>query len=1362
MGWVMVLSAGLILGLGSNTMAAVTTISDGFTDDGSGFRDDGDTLSNVPVAVGGVNWDAEPDVIFSQPSGVATNELELNTSPGNGIGAFVPLGSNPIGSTFSVKVDVKYRQNPGDSPVNFHEVGFISDTALWNSMGQEGSLHVQVYSDNTIDVLYDPDDGPSELLADETHPSFNAFTLNLDGFNTVEIIYNEASNTVQVFVAGTNLFVPRLMLGQYLPDVDKAGFRCDFLRADASNVPARSVEYDLFEATVDDGTAITVFDGPVTYGGHTYYLLTPSALATAQLAAESMGGNLITINDQAENDWLYAQWGTFDTSSLGIPACGTAGENCLMCDIGTTGEMDAMWVGYHQPEPVDPGDEPAGNWQWISGSYETYTNWAGGHPANSNACPTGGSEANAAVLPHPEFGAAGGWFSWTTYPSVALHGVVEIGWIKDDLYMSLASGGSAGALFRLDRDSGDTTWLQPAGENWASLTFSGTAIDEARLFVAKPNEAGDVLIDELDPECTTYDLGPVCPSLNSVLLSTLIGGSPGTNPIVGTIRYSSYHNSLFLGINPDGDAVGTSNFAKAYEINLALDTLLNTYTGPTVSKAYSGETWGAGYSGVMVDISTKDGTLFMSAINLGEATDTHQGDLISFDTSGGSTSIFTTLVDGATANYTVLPAPGWDYPVAPVYRGIIPDGRETIYVAQSGGTGFYQQIELYLDEVDGDGNLAERVHPATPVDLTFSMSRRPHRAQFETATGIILAPAFNSGTSRSAGVNLFNPDDTRGKFNAGDNWTQWSGWYDVDSPGGKPPCLVSVWPWLDEVIVITPGQVGTVQTEYVVVNTGTDAIGYTVAESPDVGWLTLDKSGGGPIPTDSSDTVTATVDPSGMDPGVYTVDLVFTDDCVSSDENIRTRTVQMEVLECLWDVAPAGAIHVWADCANPQVYNYTVTNVAGEDISYTVEECDANGGAADWSWITLPVPASGGPISAGSNDTVPITVSASQSDTQGYIKFIPSCGTSSIGVTEQIREIRHWYAAKAHANNYLSGGFKHAYLGDVDPLLMDSCKHVPPDGEVAGRCLFVTLSGQSGFTGKIHGTVVDDPDAQNGKAFYISTAETGRAGYGTHVNDGITQFDAFKAHLGTTLVGRLKVTAYSIVGAMLWTYNDSISENPWMQSTHRTGWGGVANGKITEYHVKPTGSNIVTDSLASGADRSAYHIFRMAIGGGTYGDLVSFMVYFDEDPNPVIEVHGWWLSPAIYNYLGDKFCFGTYGGSASGDIYWDWISFTNRGMYAPGEEDSCIGTLIPEFPPPCNTPFADADNDGDVDQDDFATFQICYSGTAAHPDTPEYCRCFNREGADNDVDDSDFGEFNKCASGPNIPVAGDPDCNFNP
>jgi hypothetical protein len=571
-----------------------------------------------------------------------------------------------------------------------------------------------------------------------------------------------------------------------------------------------------------------------------------------------------------------------------------------------------------------------------------------------------------------------------------------------------------------------------------------------------------------------------------------------------------------------------------------------------------------------------------------------------------------------------------------------------------------------------------------------------------------------------------------------------------------PACDTGVTPVDDQTVDMAPDQ--TVDVVYTVRNFGDVSVGYTVAESPDVSWLTLDKTSATGLAgspgglAGATDDVTATINTAGMTGGSYTVDLIFTDDCASANPHIRT--INVEIASCFWELTPVGPIHTWADCANPQIYNYSVTNsnYSVNSLTYTVEECDSAGGAADWSWITL-TKTSGGPVPPNSSDTIPVTVSATQSDTQGYIKVISTCGSD---VTEEIREIRQWYQ-----NNV--AGYKHAYLGDVDPLLMDSCKHVPPDGEVSGRCLFVALSGMSGFTGKIHGTVVDDPQAQNGKAFYISTAETGRAGYGTHVNDGVNpHMDRFKAHLGTTIVGRLKVTAYSIVGAMLWTYNDSIGENPWMQSTHRTGWGGVANGKITEYHVKPTGENIVTDPLASGDDRLAYHTFRMAIGGGKYGDLVSFMCYFDEDPDPVIEVHGWWLSPAIYNYLGDRFCFGTYGGGASGDIYWDWISFTNMGMYGPGEEDDCIGTLIFDFPPPCNTPFADADNDGDVDQDDFAEFQVCYSGTAPHPDTPEYCRCFNREGADNDVDDNDFTEFEKCAGGPNIPVLGDPDCDFNP
>jgi hypothetical protein len=85
------------------------------------------------------------------------------------------------------------------------------------------------------------------------------------------------------------------------------------------------------------------------YGGHEY-ALTPTAgtwLETQQ-AAQTCGGSLVTINDAAENDWLNM---TFPNQPL--------------------------WIGFYQP----PGsEEPAGDWQWISGEPVTYTNWHEGQP----------------------------------------------------------------------------------------------------------------------------------------------------------------------------------------------------------------------------------------------------------------------------------------------------------------------------------------------------------------------------------------------------------------------------------------------------------------------------------------------------------------------------------------------------------------------------------------------------------------------------------------------------------------------------------------------------------------------------------------------------------------------------------------------------------------------------------------------------------------------------------------------------------------------------------------------------------------------------------------------------------------------
>ncbi len=68
--------------------------------------------------------------------------------------------------------------------------------------------------------------------------------------------------------------------------------------------------------------------------------------------------------------------------------------------------------------------------------------------------------------------------------------------------------------------------------------------------------------------------------------------------------------------------------------------------------------------------------------------------------------------------------------------------------------------------------------------------------------------------------------------------------------------------------------------------------------------------------------------------------------------------------------------------------------------------------------------------------------------------------------------------------------------------------------------------------------------------------------------------------------------------------------------------------------------------------------------------------------------------------------------------------------------------------------WADSDDDGDVDMDDFGAFQVCYSGqTGTAADT---CGCFDRN-QDGRVEDIDWVAFQNCALGPTVPVLA-PEC----
>ena len=141
-----------------------------------------------------------------------------------------------------------------------------------------------------------------------------------------------------------------------------------------------------------------ILTGPVTNAanGHAYYLLSNGTWNVAQAEAVRLGGNLVTINDAAEQDWV------FNTFSA-------------------TGTLRGLWIGL-----TDFGHE--GNFTWISGESVAYRNWAPGEPNNGG--PTA-DESFVHMWPLGNSGgiAAGTWNDLpgvTEYGNVILHGVVEV------------------------------------------------------------------------------------------------------------------------------------------------------------------------------------------------------------------------------------------------------------------------------------------------------------------------------------------------------------------------------------------------------------------------------------------------------------------------------------------------------------------------------------------------------------------------------------------------------------------------------------------------------------------------------------------------------------------------------------------------------------------------------------------------------------------------------------------------------------------------------------------------------------------------------------------------------------------------
>ncbi len=103
--------------------------------------------------------------------------------------------------------------------------------------------------------------------------------------------------------------------------------------------------------------------------GHWYQRVTmPSEITwtSANAAAVSQSGYLVSINSAAEQSWV------FQTLVNGQPHC----------QIASWAGKRGIWLGLFQNHQASSYSEPSGGWEWSSGEPVSYTNWNEAEPNN--------------------------------------------------------------------------------------------------------------------------------------------------------------------------------------------------------------------------------------------------------------------------------------------------------------------------------------------------------------------------------------------------------------------------------------------------------------------------------------------------------------------------------------------------------------------------------------------------------------------------------------------------------------------------------------------------------------------------------------------------------------------------------------------------------------------------------------------------------------------------------------------------------------------------------------------------------------------------------------------------------------------
>jgi hypothetical protein len=498
----------------------------------------------------------------------------------------------------------------------------------------------------------------------------------------------------------------------------------------------------------------------------------------------------------------------------------------------------------------------------------------------------------------------------------------------------------------------------------------------------------------------------------------------------------------------------------------------------------------------------------------------------------------------------------------------------------------------------------------------------------------------------------------------------------------------------------------------------------------DYAWLSLSASQLA-LASASSGTVTATIDhvTPAMTPGIHTAYLKFSDDAVPA--HTVTRRIQLTVLGCQWaTITPGSVKRYYIDgSGDPPVgpVVYTVANTGKHGLTYTVQE------VVDQPWLTLNK-AGGGPLNYQATDTVTATIDKTGLAVGQYtcdIRFTNNCNPADT--------VDYTVTLNILPSNYTVS----------EPGLLAYYRFEETFKDWTGNGWNGTSTGAPTFE-----------EGQNGRSIQF---------HGISTTDGVDLGDipcpASTAAPDMSVALWYRGRAEDIEIDASWLINKITSAGGWkgwqMKVDHE--WFGLDwqvntfqfrwchDGLRDSLDTSAPNRNIAIPSLYDG--NWHFIVFTIEDADGALGNLVNVRAYYD---GALIQGQNIWSqTPEIITFerLNTPFEAAPVDTNVwlSGDVDRvmggvDELSLWNRALSAAEIAYMYENGLVDKLPWP------DSDEDGDVDTDDFAAFQRCFTiGTGGGITDPDTCGRFDHD-FDNDIDETDLNAFVKCGTGPGVPL----------